>query len=134
MASLPSGSSTTTGRFLTPSVETMATWGWLMTANVIRVPKPPGLVMVNVLPEISSAFSFLLRAREARSAISRAIDRSRLPSASWTTGTISPSKLRSTAIPRCTALCTTSSLSPTAALTWGKSRMASMTARATNGR
>ena len=103
MASVPSGSSTTTGRFLTPSVDTIATWGWLMTGAVMSVPNPPGLVMVNVPPEISSAPSFLVRARLARSAISLAIDRSRLQSASWMTGTMRPSKLRSTAMPRWTA-------------------------------
>ena len=50
MASLPSGRSTTTGRRLTPSVERMATCGWLMIGSVIVVPNGPGLVMVNVPP------------------------------------------------------------------------------------
>ncbi len=34
----PAGVSTTTGRFLTPSVERMATWGWLMIGAEISVP------------------------------------------------------------------------------------------------
>src|SRR2546423_1043131 len=35
MASEPSGSSTTTGRFFTPSVERMAICGWLITRAVL---------------------------------------------------------------------------------------------------
>jgi len=36
----------------------MATWGWLMIGPVMSVPYGPGLVMVKVPPEMSSAPSF----------------------------------------------------------------------------
>jgi hypothetical protein len=58
MPSDPSGSSTTTGRFLLPSVERIATCGWLMIGAVRNVPNGPGFVIVNVPPAISSAPSF----------------------------------------------------------------------------
>ena len=45
MDSVPSGSSTTTGFRATPSVDKIATWGWLMMAPVIRVPNGPALVI-----------------------------------------------------------------------------------------
>ena len=51
----------------------------------------PTLVIVTVPPVMSSAESFLVRARSASSAMSRAMARSRLSSASWMTGTIRPS-------------------------------------------
>ena len=77
MPSLPSGRSTTTGRRFTPSVDRIATCGWLMIGNVSSVPNGPGLVIVNVPPTISSGLSFFDRARAARSLISRAIARRR---------------------------------------------------------
>ena len=58
------------------------------------------LVIVNVPPTTSSGPSCLLFARAARSRISRAMRRSRLPSALRITGAIRPLKSRSTAIPR----------------------------------
>ena len=61
MPSLPSGSSTTTGRRLTPSVDRIATCGWLMIGSVISVPYGPGFVIVNVPPTMSSGLSFLPR-------------------------------------------------------------------------
>ena len=64
MLSLPSGRSTTTGRRFTPSVERMATCGWLMTGIVSSVPNGPGLVIVNVPSEMSSGVSFFERARD----------------------------------------------------------------------
>ena len=78
IASDPSAAVTTTGLRLTPSVDRIATWGWLMIAPVNRVPKGPGLEMVNVPPVMSSADRFPERARSARSRISRAMARSRL--------------------------------------------------------
>ena len=38
MVSDPSGSSTTTGRFLTAVVDRMATWGWLMIELIRSIP------------------------------------------------------------------------------------------------
>ncbi len=102
IASVPSASVTTTGLRVTPSVERIATWGWLMTGITMNVPNGPEFEMVNVPPEMSSADSFLVRARVARSWMSRAIARSRLSSASWMTGASRPSKSRSTAIARLT--------------------------------
>ena len=134
MASVPSAAVTTTGFRCTPSVERIATWGWLITGNCIMVPYWPGLVMVKVPPAISSADSFFWWARSARSRISRAMARRRLDSVLRTTGASRPSKSRSTAMARCTGWCTSSSPSPTEAFRWGKSSMASTTARATNGR
>ena len=64
----------------------------------MNVPNGPELEMVNVPPEMSSADSFLVRARVARSLISRAMARRRLSSASWMTGASRPSKSRSTAM------------------------------------
>ena len=43
MASLPAASVTTTGRRLTPSVERIITWGWLMTGSCTKVPDAPGV-------------------------------------------------------------------------------------------
>ena len=57
MASVPSEAVTTTGLRCTPSVERIATCGWLITGNCIIVPYWPGLVMVKVPPAISSADS-----------------------------------------------------------------------------
>ncbi len=99
MASDPSGCTTTVGRRFTPSVERMATWGWLMIGAVRNVPKGPALVIENVPPEMSSALSFLVRARSASSRIRRAMPRSVSSSACFTTGTISPLWSRSTANP-----------------------------------
>ena len=42
----PPASSTTTGRLRTPSVDRIATWGWLMIGAVIRVPNPPEFEIV----------------------------------------------------------------------------------------
>ena len=66
MPSEPSGSSMATGRLRTPSVERMATCGWLMTGTVMKVPNGPALVMVKVPPEMSSMVSRLARALAAR--------------------------------------------------------------------
>ncbi len=132
--SVPSGSSTTTGFLRTPSVATMAIWGWLITGMVNKVPKGPALVRVKVPPLMSSMVSRLDRARSARLATSRARARSRLSAASWMTGTSRPSKLRSTAMPRLIRLCTMRASSPTELFMLGHSAMASMTARAMNGR
>ena len=55
MASVPSSAVTTTGRRFTPSVDRMATWGWLMIGAVMNVPKGPGLLIVKVPPTTSSA-------------------------------------------------------------------------------
>ena len=55
------------------SVEMIATCGWLMIGIVSTEPAEPLLVMVNVPPEISSGLSLRVRARSARSKISRAI-------------------------------------------------------------
>ena len=44
----------------------MATWGWLMTGTVNKVPNGPALVMVKVPPLMSSMVSRLVRARSAR--------------------------------------------------------------------
>src|SRR3954466_5538361 len=63
MASLPSGRWTTKGRRCTPSVDRIATCGWLMIGNVSAVPNGPGFVIVNVPPVISSGPSFFDRAR-----------------------------------------------------------------------
>ena len=90
-ASVPSGAVITTGRRLTPSVDRIATWGWLMIGAVRNVPNGPGFVIVNVPPTTSSADSLRVRARSARSAMARARPRSDWPSALWTTGTMRPS-------------------------------------------
>ena len=105
----------------TPSVDRIATCGWLITGTVINVPKPPALVMVKVPPEMSSIVSRLERAREASPDISRASATSRFSSARWMTGTSRPSKSRSTAMPRLTSPCTISSSSPTEELRYGHS-------------
>ena len=55
------GPVTTTGRRFTPSVERIATWGWLMIGSVIVVPNGPGFVIVKVPPLMSSGDSFLAR-------------------------------------------------------------------------
>ena len=62
------------------------------------VPNGPGFVIVNVPPTTSSGTSCLARAASARSWISRAIRRRRLPSALRITGATRPLKSRSTAI------------------------------------
>ena len=86
MASVPSGWTTTVGRRFTPSVDRMATWGWLMIGAVRKVPKGPALVIEKVPPEMSSALSFFVRARSASSRIRRAMPRSVSSSACLTTG------------------------------------------------
>ena len=91
IASPPSSVSTTTGLRTMASVDRIATCGWLITGIVSTDPAEPLLEMVNVPPLISSGPSFLVRARPARSWISRAIARSRFVSASRMTGTMSPS-------------------------------------------
>src|SRR5690606_40123282 len=63
MPSLPSGSTTTTGRRFTASVDRIATWGWLMIGMVRVVPNGPGLVMVNVPPR-SEEHTSELQSRE----------------------------------------------------------------------
>jgi len=70
IVSSPSGPVTTTGRFLMPSVDRTATWGWLMIAIVAYVPKGPGFVMVKVPPEHVVGHDLRVRARPARSWIS----------------------------------------------------------------
>ena len=47
------------------SVETIATWGWLMIATVSTEPADPLLEMVNVPPWISSGLSLRALARLA---------------------------------------------------------------------
>ena len=90
MPSLPSGRATTTGRRMMASVERIATCGWLMIGAVSTEPAEPLFEMVNVPPWISSGLSLRALARAARSLISRAMARSRLVSASRTTGTSRP--------------------------------------------
>ena len=63
IVSSPSGPVTTTGRFLIPSVDRIATCGWLMIGSVMYVPNGPGFVIVNVPPSTSSGTSFFVRAR-----------------------------------------------------------------------
>ena len=81
MPSPPSAERTTTGLRTIASVDRIATCGWLMIGIVNTLPAEPLLVIVNVPPLISSGLSLRLRARPARSLISRAIARSRLVSA-----------------------------------------------------
>ena len=50
----PASLRTAVGRMRTPSVERMATWGWLMTGAVTTVPYAPTLVIVKVPPLRSS--------------------------------------------------------------------------------
>ena len=52
----------------TPSLDRIATWGWLMIGPVTTVPYEPTLVIVNVPPVRSSAVSRLALALAARSA------------------------------------------------------------------
>ncbi len=61
-----------------------------MIGAVRNVPKGPALVIENVPPEMSSALSFLVRARSASSRIRRAMPRNVSSSACFTTGTIRP--------------------------------------------
>ena len=49
----------------------IAAFGWLMTGRPISPPKMPGLVIEKVLSCTSSGFSFLVRARSARSLMAR---------------------------------------------------------------
>ena len=67
----PSGEVTTTGLRLIPSVERIATWGWAMIGKVKVVPYPPGLVIVNVPPVMSSAESLRELERRGRQPIER---------------------------------------------------------------
>ena len=60
--------------------------------------------MVNVPPRVSSAVSFLARARVARSVTSRASRVSVFSSAALMTGTISPPSASATAMPMLSAL------------------------------
>src|ERR1019366_76705 len=76
IASDPSGAVMTTGRRFTPSVDRIATCGWLMIGAVKKVPNGPGFVIVKVPPTTSSAESLRVRARSASSAIARASPRS----------------------------------------------------------
>ena len=69
----PAASVTTTGFRNTPSVERIITCGWLMTGRLANVPAPPAFVIVTVPPVMSSAESFFVRARLARSDTSRAM-------------------------------------------------------------
>ena len=62
-----------------------------MIGIVSTDPAEPLLEIVNVPPLISSGLSFVVRARSARSLISRAMARSRLVSASRITGARRPS-------------------------------------------
>jgi hypothetical protein len=73
--------------------------GWLMIGVPNSPPNTPKLVSVNVDPDASSGFSFLARARSARSAMARASSTKLSVSACFTTGTISPHS-RATAMPR----------------------------------
>ena len=68
----PSDVSMTTGFLRTPSVERIATCGWLMIGAVISVPNVPEFDSVYVPPAKSSGFSRLLRARCAMSAMASA--------------------------------------------------------------
>ncbi len=72
MVSLPSASVSTTASFLRPLMARMADSGWLMMGVLNSSPKMPELVSVKVEPDASSGFSFLVRARSARSAMVRA--------------------------------------------------------------
>ena len=65
----------TTGLRTMASVEMIATCGWLMIGIVSTEPAEPLLVSVNVPPVISSGLSLRVRARSARSLISRAMAR-----------------------------------------------------------
>ena len=80
-----------TGLRTMASVERIATCGWLMIGIVSTDPADPLLEIVNVPPLISSGPSLRDLARSALSQISRAIARSRLVSASRTTGASRPS-------------------------------------------
>ena len=91
MASVPSGCDDHGGRRFTPSVDRIATCGWLMIGAVRNVPKGPALVIVKVPPVMSSALSFLVRARSASSRIRGPCPAGSAPRRRWTTGTISPS-------------------------------------------
>ena len=71
-----------------------------MIGIVSTDPAEPLLEIVNVPPEISSGLSLRVRARLARSEISRAMAASRLVSALRMTGASRPSYSRSTAMPR----------------------------------
>ena len=79
MASPPSAPTVTTGLRTIASVEMIATCGWLMIGIVSTEPAEPLFEMVNVPPEISSGLSLRVRARLARSEISRAM----APRAAW---------------------------------------------------
>ena len=65
------GPTVTTGLRTIASVEMIATCGWLMIGIVSTEPAEPLFEMVNVPPEISSGLSLRVRARLARSVISR---------------------------------------------------------------
>ena len=99
MASLPSSSSITIGRFSMAPMPRIATCGWLITGVPKRLPKTPGLVTVKVPPCVSSGFSFLVRARSARSLAVLARPTRLSWSALRITGTIRPRPGRSTAMP-----------------------------------
>ena len=102
-ASLPFSSVTTTGRFSIVPTPRIATWGCGMMGVPKREPKTPGFVTVKVPPWISSGFSFLERARSARSCVARASPRIDFSSAFLMTGTINPQS-SATAMPRWTSL------------------------------
>ena len=102
MTSLPSTSTSTTGRFsITPSPR-IATCGWLMIGVPKSDPKTPGFVTVKVPPRSSSGPSRFERARSARSLTAFARPTRLSRSALRTTGTKSPQS-RATAIPRLTS-------------------------------
>ena len=90
MCRIPIMSSTTTGRFSTASVARIAVSPGFMIGTLISEPNGPGLVMVNVLPCTSSGWSFLFRARVARSLTARAMPTAFMVSAPRTTGTMRP--------------------------------------------
>ena len=117
-----------------PSVERMATCGWLMIGNWNNVPYCPGLVTVKVPPARSSGARDRLRARVATSTIERATSWMERSSTPRTTGATRPWKSRSTATARLTVPWTMSSSSPTEAFSRGNSARASHNAETMNGR
>ena len=62
-----------------------------MIGTEINEPNGPGFVIVNVPPWTSSGWSFLARARPARSLIPRAIPSRFIVSVPFRTGTMRPS-------------------------------------------
>ncbi len=91
-------SSITVTRFSIVPTPRIATCGWLMIGVPNRLPKIPGLVIVNVPPWTSSGLSLFCRALSARSVTVLAMPERLRSSACRTTGTISPQS-RATAMP-----------------------------------